>query len=380
MHSPLDYGAIWIGLITAILAKYPRLMSCLIRVVNRDGGMADVEAPLVGTLAFGIVDRGTNIIEVRPTSFCPLSCIFCSVNAGPSSKTRWAEYSILDVNSFVAAIEEVVRFKGTDDVEVHIDGMGEPGAYPHLAKLVKEVKSIRGVSIVSMQTRLVTMDEMRLKELANAGLDRINLSVDALDPNLAKTLAGCEWYDVNRILKLALKALELGINVILVPVWVPGYNDSEIPKLAEWAYKNGLGMGKLPPILVQKFIPHKRGRKPKNARVMDWGEFWRRIRELERRLGIRLTATNEEFKIHKAPQLPRTVKAGEEVKVEVVARGIFKGEYLGVIKPIKGSAITDRVVTLIGDPKLERILIGSTVKARIIEDDDNILIARLPSL
>jgi uncharacterized Fe-S cluster-containing radical SAM superfamily enzyme len=27
--------------------------------------------------------------------------------------------------------KEVVRFKKTDDVEVHIDGMGDPGAYPN---------------------------------------------------------------------------------------------------------------------------------------------------------------------------------------------------------------------------------------------------------
>jgi uncharacterized Fe-S cluster-containing radical SAM superfamily enzyme len=28
----------------------------------------------------------------------------------------------------------VVRFKKTDDVEVHIDGMGDPGAYPQLVE------------------------------------------------------------------------------------------------------------------------------------------------------------------------------------------------------------------------------------------------------
>ncbi|MFP3179020.1 MAG: radical SAM protein, partial [Thermocladium sp.] len=38
----------------------------------------DERYPLVGSLAFGIIDRGTNVIEVRPTSICSLSCIFCS--------------------------------------------------------------------------------------------------------------------------------------------------------------------------------------------------------------------------------------------------------------------------------------------------------------
>jgi uncharacterized Fe-S cluster-containing radical SAM superfamily enzyme len=39
--------------------------------------------PLVGHIAFGVIDRGTNIIQVRPTSLCNLNCIFCSVDAGP---------------------------------------------------------------------------------------------------------------------------------------------------------------------------------------------------------------------------------------------------------------------------------------------------------
>ena len=41
--------------------------------------------PLVGHVAFGIIDRGTNLLQIRPTSLCPLSCIFCSVDAGPRS-------------------------------------------------------------------------------------------------------------------------------------------------------------------------------------------------------------------------------------------------------------------------------------------------------
>ncbi|HDD34251.1 MAG TPA: radical SAM protein, partial [Thermofilaceae archaeon] len=44
--------------------------------------------PLIGHLAFGIVDRGTNLLQIRPTSSCPLSCVFCSVDAGPASKRR----------------------------------------------------------------------------------------------------------------------------------------------------------------------------------------------------------------------------------------------------------------------------------------------------
>ncbi|MCE4627148.1 MAG: radical SAM protein, partial [Desulfurococcales archaeon] len=39
--------------------------------------------PLVGTVFIGVIDRGTNVLQVRPTTLCPLNCIFCSVDAGP---------------------------------------------------------------------------------------------------------------------------------------------------------------------------------------------------------------------------------------------------------------------------------------------------------
>ena len=38
--------------------------------------------PLLGTIIFGIVDRGSNLIQIRPITTCPLDCIFCSTNAG----------------------------------------------------------------------------------------------------------------------------------------------------------------------------------------------------------------------------------------------------------------------------------------------------------
>jgi len=341
------------------------------REIIRIGG----DVPQVGTLAFGIVDRGTNIIEVRPTSLCPLSCIYCSVNAGPKSTNRWAEF-VVEPEPLLNALEDVVRFKGINDIEVHIDGMGEPGVYPYLPKLIRGIKSISGVSVVSMQTRLYMFNDDSLRELANAGLDRINLSIDSLRPELAKRLSGTSWYDVDYVKELVIKALNLGINVIASPVWLPGINDEDMVEITKWANEVGLGKGSLPPVLIQKYIPHKRGRRV-NIRVMTWHEFWKRLKELEEKLNVRLTATNDELNIHKAPQLPRPFKVNDEVKAKIISRGIIKGEFIGIIQPLRGSAIYDRVITVIADARLENVLMGRQVKVQVIENEDNIYIGRL---
>ncbi len=52
------------------------------------------EIPLIGTIMFGLIDRGTNLIQVRPTSLCNLNCPYCSVDSGEESKTRVSAYVV----------------------------------------------------------------------------------------------------------------------------------------------------------------------------------------------------------------------------------------------------------------------------------------------
>jgi len=44
--------------------------------------------PLIGSNSFGLIDRNTSIIDIRPITSCNLNCIFCSVDAGLSSKNQ----------------------------------------------------------------------------------------------------------------------------------------------------------------------------------------------------------------------------------------------------------------------------------------------------
>ena len=44
------------------------------------------QIPLIGSIAYGLIDRGSNIIEIRPNTGCNMNCQFCSVDEGLSSK------------------------------------------------------------------------------------------------------------------------------------------------------------------------------------------------------------------------------------------------------------------------------------------------------
>ena len=68
-----------------------------------------------------------------------------------------------------------------------------------------------------------------------AGLDRINLSLHALDPRIAQSLAGVEWYDIEKLTDAAKAVARSRIDLLIAPVSIPGINDAEIPKLIRFA-------------------------------------------------------------------------------------------------------------------------------------------------
>jgi len=120
--------------------------------ITRESGI-----PLVGCLYFGVIDRASNLLQIRPSCSCNLNCPFCSVDAGPFSRTRVTNYEV-ELNYLMEAVEEIAHFKGPG-VECHIDSPGEPMLYPQIADLVRRLKEISEVSVVSMQSNGTLLDE-----------------------------------------------------------------------------------------------------------------------------------------------------------------------------------------------------------------------------
>jgi len=325
----------------------------------------DSSIPLVGCIAFGLIDRGTNLIQVRPISTCPLSCIFCSTNAGPKSRIRQTEY-IVPLDYLVEEFEKITAFKGKRKIEAHIDTVGDPITYPYIAELVSRISQIEGVEVVSLQTHGSILNEKMLDRLSAAGLTRINLSVDALDPELARKLADTEWYDVKKVIQLMeYITSNTSIDLLLAPVWIPKINDAEIPKIIELAKKVGAGK-RFPPLGIQRYEIHKHGRKVKGVRAHSWKYFYARLREWEKEFGVKLVLRPEDFGIHKRRMLPIPYRKYETVKVRVVGPGWLRREKLAVT--LNG----DRTVTLVN---AEEIPVEAKLKARIVANKHNIFVA-----
>ncbi len=331
----------------------------LVRISEREG------IPLIGAIPFGLIDRGTNVIQVRPSSMCPLSCVFCSTDAGPNSRTRLAEYFV-DLDYIIAYFERLVDFKGIDDIEGHIDTVGDPLTYPHLTNLIRRLKQNPRVKIVSIQTHGQLLTEEKIYEMEEAGLDRINLSIDSLDAERARFLSGSPYYDVEKVKELAKIITECtSMDLLIAPVWVPGINDKDMFELIEFALSVGAGK-RWPPLGIQKYIPHRLGRKPRNVKPMSWARFYSVLERWESRFGVKLILYPEDFGIHPAPRLPNVMKLGQVVRAKIVGLGWRRGEALAVAK--------NRIIMILNAASLP---LGSEVKVRIIRDKDNIYVGKL---
>ena len=191
--------------------------------------------PLVGSLYFGIIDRGTSLLQVRPSCGCNLNCPFCSVDAGPATRTRATSYEV-EIEGTARSSGGDCPFKGAG-VECHIDSPGEPPMYHSSG-------TRRGPPADRLRERHLAPDQRDApgrcedRALQSAGLDRINLSIHALDPEMVKTLAGVDWFDTEK-LKMAAEAVARSEIDLLNRVLHPGINDAEIPKLIRYAQEIG---------------------------------------------------------------------------------------------------------------------------------------------
>ncbi len=312
--------------------------------------------PLIGHNAFGIIDRGTNLLQVRPITGCNLNCIFCSVDEG-ISKTRITDY-IVDLDYILEEFEKIVEYKRKycESIEAHIDGQGEPFLYPWIEELIKSLSEM--ADVVSIQTNGSVLTKKMIRRL-DGYLDRINLSIHSLNERKAKLLVGKKDYDLQHIVEIAKEISSSNIDLLIAPVWVPGYNDDDIQEIIEFGKKIGAGK-KWKAFGIQKFVKYRFGRIPKGVKRMDFRTFFKKLEEMDKSLIL----SREDFGIVKCKELPKKFRVGEKVKLKLEMHGRIKGEMIAIAR--------ERVIQVVDTNKK----IGDYVNARITRNKDNIYVAK----
>ncbi|MDF2614382.1 MAG: moaA [Clostridia bacterium] len=171
--------------------------------------------------AFG---REINYLRLSITDLCNLRCQYCMPAGGIR---KMAHEDILTLEE----LEEMVgAFAALGITKVRITG-GEPLARKGIITLIEKINSYVGITDIALTTNGTLLNAMA-QDLKNAGLKRVNISLDSLDDKkYAMMTRGGKLKDA---LKGIEKARKVGLNPIkLNVVLVGGFNDDEVERFVK---------------------------------------------------------------------------------------------------------------------------------------------------
>lgn len=245
--------------------------------------------------------RTVNYLRISITDRCDLRCLYCV----PRGAVKFSEASAL------LSLEEIARVAGIASglgiTKIRLTG-GEPlvrsGAVD-LVCLLARLPGIREIAMTTNGTRLVRL----AAPLRAAGLTRLNVSLDTMDPERFRRISG------NGALPSVLDGIEAAIAAGFTPlkintVVLRGVNDDEMERLVDFAASRGA---------VARFIE-----------FMPFAPAWRRYHVPRAEILARLAPA-----LHPEPMAPE----GSEPATYYRLRG--RSGTVGIISPI-GCAFCDR--------------------------------------
>ena len=168
-------------------------------------------------------NRPITYLRVSVTDKCNLRCVYCMPEAG----LNWLHRDeILSYEEIV----EIVRAAASVGVRtIRLTG-GEPLVRRDLHRLVRGIASVDGIEDIALSTNGLLLEE-QIDELVDAGLNRINLSLDTLRADRFEAIARRPGLD--NVLRGLDRAIAAGLEPLkLNCVVMRGKNDDELADFA----------------------------------------------------------------------------------------------------------------------------------------------------
>ncbi len=172
-----------------------------------------------------LTDRYKRVIDymrVSITDRCNLRCLYCMPDGG-----KPVEYK--EIMSY-EEIVRIIRVSSSLGVrKIRLTG-GEPLARKNVQFLIREIKGIEGIEELSLTTNGVLLSRY-VDEIREAGLDRLNVSLDSLRPERYREITGGGSLD--KVIEGIERAHDVGLRPVkLNVVVIRGINDDEIEDFA----------------------------------------------------------------------------------------------------------------------------------------------------
>jgi len=186
----------------------------------------DVSGPLIDR--FG---RVHNDLRISVTDRCNIRCFYCMPAENVRFKPRNEILTFEEIERFV----RVVARMGVN--KLRLTG-GEPLVRNGLHALIRRLAAIPGIRDIALTTNGMLLAE-QARDLKEAGLRRLNISLDTLKPEVFKQITRREG--IERVLEGIFAAIEAGFEKLkLNAVAIRGITEEEVVPLGRFAREHGL--------------------------------------------------------------------------------------------------------------------------------------------
>ena len=178
-------------------------------------------------------NRPIKDMRISVTDRCNFRCSYCM----PLDEYEWID------KKEILTFEEIARlarlFVGLGVEKIRLTG-GEPLVRQDLPVLIEKLSALEGLQDLCLTTNGALLAE-RIGALKQAGLRRINISIDTLEPEKFKRMT--KRGDLSKVLEGIFAAKNTGLTPIKLNAVVErGVNDDDILPLVEFSRQHGFAM------------------------------------------------------------------------------------------------------------------------------------------
>ena len=172
--------------------------------------------------------RRVRYLRISLTDACNLRCVYCMpehMQFRPRHELMSDEEIIFLVNVAASLGVDKIRLTG-----------GEPTIRPGVVELVRQISVISGIGDVAMTTNALLLHDLA-QPLADAGLNRVNISIDTIDADRFRRIT--RWGDIEDVWRGIDAAERAGLlPVKLNCVVARGFNEEDVIDLARLTLEN----------------------------------------------------------------------------------------------------------------------------------------------
>jgi cyclic pyranopterin phosphate synthase len=181
-------------------------------------------------------DRKIDYLRISVTDRCNLRCTYCMPEEGVPPRSH---FDILSYEKMVAVAREAI---GLGIKKIRLTG-GEPLVRKEVLSLVKQLRQLQGLAELTLTTNGALLETMALP-LKEAGIDRLNISLDTLIPSKYRELTRCG--DIERVLQgvdavIRARFRDTKINMVVIP----GFNTDEVENMRAFCREKGFTLQRI---------------------------------------------------------------------------------------------------------------------------------------